>query len=791
MEMEEQQENSKKRTRKRKTTSLLSLNNTTTIFPLLLAAATQLSDSQKNTANNSSEILVKKCLTKVHQSILSNNQTFPISVLSLFPILMSSKCAGIACRSAEIVGLASLVSLEMNELVALDEGIVKGLILMLGSGKRKVSVAACNALLDLSSTLIGRRSLLEFSALEWFIFGFLQVPASSIVVSLCNEDERSVACARIAFKEDGHAVSILHAAITLINTCNVEQLEKIPWKLSEKFLVSLKTLWEKVHDQMLLGNTWSSRRDRDLNLSNVTVNSLAESIFRLSINVSEFVIPLPSVLVDRMIFGWSDLGFENFMLHHWESSPSLLRRLSGSLTEENDILSSFAQSLNCKEPCPTFVASILQRFISCVPIASDELNIISFLEEVRSELGCPIIYEQDIRVLRTEQPSKKEVHFFQKKVDPCCFKKLAFNNVDIMKCEEAFKEGYTIALRGVEFRFASIAAVADALASLFGQPSVGANIYLTPPNSQGLARHCDDHCVFVCQLFGTKQWTIYPRPNLQLPRLYDPFDREHGLGEQNFLAECRKFLLREGDILYIPRGFPHEACTHDDGSSDLARFSLHVTFGVEVEPPFEWEGFAHVALHRWYKTQTQLHGASDEPLSGTLDLMSVTLLHLMIELIGASDSTLRKASLVGALVLPLEIDDWLYLNQKTTFNHIIDQINKASMFLEVFRSVEVAIGKNEDPFHRMRWLRLLYQETETIQEHDWNVPLGEFQNLFPSCAQHKDMTEAAFKQVKSKFCDEVIFEDVIDSYKLLLEKYKKARKQYMNGMLSLHCSGFR
>ncbi|KAJ6758955.1 RIBOSOMAL OXYGENASE 1 [Salix koriyanagi] len=683
MEMEDQRDNSKKRTRKRKTSSLLSLNNTTAIFPLLLAAATQLSNSHKNTPNNSSEILVKKCLTKLHQSLLSNIQNFPTSVLSLFPILVNSKCAGIARRSAEIVGLASLVSLDMNELVALDEGIVKGLILMLGSEKRKVSVAACNALLDLSSTLIGRRSLLEFSALEWFMFLHLQY-----WFPLCDEDERSVACARLAFKEDGHAVSVLHAAITLINTCNVERLEKIPRKLSRKFLVSLKTLWENVHNQMLLGNAWSSCRDRYLNLSNVTVNSLAESIFRLSINVSEFVIPLPSVLVDRKIFGWSDL---------------------------------------------------------------DELNIISFLEEVRSELGCPIVYEQDIRVIRTEQPSKKEVHFFQKKVDPCCFKKPAFNNMDIMQCEEAFKEGYTIALRGVEFRFASIATVADALASLFGQPSVGANIYLTPPNSQGLACHCDDHCVFVCQLFGTKQWSVYPQPNLQLPRLYDRFDRECCLGEQNSLAECRKFLLREGDILYIPRGFPHEACTHDDGSSDLARFSLHVTFGVEVEPPFDEKNiglankigtaslklesvmklrfvaiyetvshvchavcfliaggraFAHVALHCWYKTQKQLHGASVEPLSGNLDLMSLTLLHLMIELIGASDSTLRKASLVGALVLPLKIDDWLYLNQKTTFNHIIDQINKASMFLEVFRSVEVVIEKNENPFHRMRWLRL-------------------------------------------------------------------------------------
>ncbi|KAJ6673180.1 hypothetical protein OIU85_012206 [Salix viminalis] len=76
MEMEDQRDNSKKRTRKRKTSSLLSLNNTTTIFPLLLAAATQLSNSHKNTPNNSSEILVKKCLTKLHQSLLSNIHKF-------------------------------------------------------------------------------------------------------------------------------------------------------------------------------------------------------------------------------------------------------------------------------------------------------------------------------------------------------------------------------------------------------------------------------------------------------------------------------------------------------------------------------------------------------------------------------------------------------------------------------------------------------------------------------------------------------------------------------------------
>lgn len=81
---------------------------------------------------------------------------------------MNSKCAAIACRSADIVGLASLVSMEMNELVSLDVGTVKGLILMLVIRKRKLSVAACDALLDLSTTLIGRQRFLHLR--YWFLY---------------------------------------------------------------------------------------------------------------------------------------------------------------------------------------------------------------------------------------------------------------------------------------------------------------------------------------------------------------------------------------------------------------------------------------------------------------------------------------------------------------------------------------------------------------------------------------------------------------------------------------------
>ena len=76
------------------------------------------------------------------------------------------RCAGIASRAAEIVGKASLLSLEMNEQIAKDGETLKALVSAMANRKRRVSLAACNAVLDLCTTSIGRQSLLDFSALE-------------------------------------------------------------------------------------------------------------------------------------------------------------------------------------------------------------------------------------------------------------------------------------------------------------------------------------------------------------------------------------------------------------------------------------------------------------------------------------------------------------------------------------------------------------------------------------------------------------------------------------------------
>lgn len=253
-------------------------------------------------------------------------------------------------------------------------------------------------------------------------FEFLQVHISSTMVSLYTGENGDITSLRIGFKEDAVPVVHLEATIILINACNIEQLEKIPRRLSECFLVFLKELWLKVRYQMLFSNIIRSTEERHFCVSNITINNLAESTFRLALNVKSLTKFSGHKMVKRSIFDSREATFENFMLNYWEVSPFLLRRDPDTLIEENDLFSSFAQSINFNESLHSFLSSTIQCLISCLPIASDELNILSFLKEVRNRLGCPLIYDQDIRVLRTEKHSRSEVHFFPGCLDICSIK---------------------------------------------------------------------------------------------------------------------------------------------------------------------------------------------------------------------------------------------------------------------------------------------------------------------------------------------------------------------------------
>eukprot|EP00775_Hariotina_reticulata_P002387 gene2387-2691_t len=88
-------------------------------------------------------------------------------------------------------------------------------------------------------------------------------------------------------------------------------------------------------------------------------------------------------------------------------------------------------------------------------------------------------------------------------------------------CQSAFQQGFSLVLRDVAKRSRAVASLVDWLELGLGLPA-GANLYFTPPGAQGLKAHYDDHCVFVFQLSGEKQWVLGPPQHHQLPFTYEP-----------------------------------------------------------------------------------------------------------------------------------------------------------------------------------------------------------------------------------------------------------------------------
>lgn len=389
-------------------------------------------------------------------------------------------------------------------------------------------------------------------------------------------------------KFDTPLALVLDAALILVNTSDEGCLQCIPHELIEKVLPLLKELWENSCESALTTNF-----DRKQGCMRSKKCDLAAALFRLSLDRPLHVNWNADELL-RGIFGDEQFSFEDFMLNYWEVSPFLFKGTCNTdrLDGNQSIFSSLSNCFGCIKD-ENFLSSLLGNLVSCPPIASDEFDIFSFLKGVDGLLGSQIIYGQDIRVLRTSKSTSEsmheivgeEVHFFK---DGMKFE-LADELISVQKFKDALQDGYTIALRGMEFRNSAVAAITEGLSKLFGQPSVGANIYLTPPNSQGLAKHYDDHCVFVWQIFGQKQWRISSRSEAVIPRLYEPLGALRNLSqdEGNFMD----VLIEEGDVLYIPRGYPHEAHTiinmDESHKGSAGGFSMHLTLGIEVEPPFE------------------------------------------------------------------------------------------------------------------------------------------------------------------------------------------------------------
>ncbi len=139
--------------------------------------------------------------------------------------------------------------------------------------------------------------------------------------------------------------------------------------------------------------------------------------------------------------------------------------------------------------------------------------------------------------------------------------------LDVAKIYQLFEQGATLTLAFLDTVLPRLERLCREVEIELSMP-LQANVYLTPPDEQGANVHFDTHDVFVLQVSGAKLWTVYDAP-LPLPlsgQRYDPDVHRAG-------APTQEFELGAGDILYIPRGWLHQARATNSTS-------LHITAGV-------------------------------------------------------------------------------------------------------------------------------------------------------------------------------------------------------------------
>jgi ribosomal protein L16 Arg81 hydroxylase len=142
-------------------------------------------------------------------------------------------------------------------------------------------------------------------------------------------------------------------------------------------------------------------------------------------------------------------------------------------------------------------------------------------------------------------------------------------SADVERVLAEWEQGATIVLQGLHLTRPAVGGFCRSLEEALGHPAQ-ANAYYTPRSAQGLPVHHDTHDVFVLQVAGEKRWLVY-EPALELPLKNQRYSED--LGEPGDAVEDR--VLRPGDMLYLPRGWLHEALTSDTDS-------LHLTIGVNV-----------------------------------------------------------------------------------------------------------------------------------------------------------------------------------------------------------------
>lgn len=172
---------------------------------------------------------------------------------------------------------------------------------------------------------------------------------------------------------------------------------------------------------------------------------------------------------------------------------------------------------------------------------------------------------------------------------------------------------------------------------------VQTNLYITPPGAQGFPAHYDLHDVMVLQISGSKTWQLYGTAAQPLP--VEKTQEQRGPYPVEKVTETIQ--LQAGDLLYLPRGFVHDARTTEESS-------IHITLGLL---PRYWyhliEEMAQIAKKQPTFRQALPHGFTTEQEKAQFIVEFETYFHALLDRVDISTLLARAdAAFVADQIQP-------------------------------------------------------------------------------------------------------------------------------------------
>ena len=140
------------------------------------------------------------------------------------------------------------------------------------------------------------------------------------------------------------------------------------------------------------------------------------------------------------------------------------------------------------------------------------------------------------------------------------------------KVQVCLADGASLVANGVQYLTPRTSRVADLLSRRFAA-MVQANVYCSFHGVRAFGTHYDDHHVWAFHLEGEKVWRVYQN-RADNPHVFPPDSPEaRRWVEATRGPVMHEIRMKPGDLLYLPRGWYHDALA--DGGA-----SLHLTWSV-------------------------------------------------------------------------------------------------------------------------------------------------------------------------------------------------------------------